>query len=250
MKVDAGTADFLQSQAKVNWGRAFKADFMQDESMPPGMFLHVQKCGGTAIRSLLYAIGLHHNVASVVGDTTLCQPKEFAHRCDAFKAAQPKFYAKAFKFCFVRNVWDRCVSAWLYFEQRRGIVRPFQEFLELGLIDRRRGQKGGRFRGLAVAGKKRASVSRRTLTNHLMPFTDPAYHIGDMDFVGRVENFEHDLRYALQNVGLGDYDGPMPRRNWTDRPRPYTDYFNKQTRDMVARFYAKDIKTFGFEFGC
>jgi hypothetical protein len=67
-----------------------------------------------------------------------------------------------------------------------------------------------------------------------------------VDFVGRVENFLHDVNVVRKNVGLEPVE-ELPRRNKSSHGH-YSDYYDDQTRDRIAELYAMDIEAFGYTF--
>jgi len=123
-----------------------------------------------------------------------------------------------FKFCFVRNPWDRTVS--MFHWENRGKERPrtWEEFLEWG-----------EFRpdfGLYSLGGKLA-----------------------MDFVGRYESLQDDLTRALQMTGLTDQiELPRAKGDFRKDPRDYRDYYTPAQRDVIAKVFAPEIEMFGYEF--
>jgi hypothetical protein len=67
-----------------------------------------------------------------------------------------------------------------------------------------------------------------------------------VDFVGRVENFVHDVNVVREKVGLERVE-ELPRANKSSHGH-YSDYYDDQTRDRVAELYAMDIEEFGYAF--
>ena len=72
-----------------------------------------------------------------------------------------------------------------------------------------------------------------------------------VNFVGRYENLENDFKVVVKELGLGK-DIALPHlnsRNHRRKGRHYTEFYTKETRDLVAEIYAEDINMFGYEFG-
>lgn len=67
-----------------------------------------------------------------------------------------------------------------------------------------------------------------------------------VNFIGRFENFEEDLRAVLNKIGL-DPSIEIPKLNAT-KHRHYRGYYSDETRLLVERMYAKDIQTFGYSY--
>ncbi len=126
-----------------------------------------------------------------------------------------------FKFAIDRNPWDKTISN--YYWRCRG---------KTGQIDLdeyfRRYQ--GRF-------------------NH---YNFPVYSIDEnvaVNFVGRYENLNADLTYALQQVGI-EFDGWLPRAKGGARldRRHYSEVLNEQQRDVIAHHFRAELQLLGYAF--
>ena len=72
--------------------------------------------------------------------------------------------------------------------------------------------------------------------------------LGDMDFIGKLENFENDFSFVCQKIGVTEK--PFFHLNQSSkRYKDYTLYYDKETRKIVAERYAEDINNFGYKFG-
>ena len=131
-----------------------------------------------------------------------------------------KIWRSYFKFAFDRNPWDRQVSA--YHFRYRGESSPpsFAHFL-----DRDR---------------------RARLNNYEIYSLDGEPCV---DFLGRFERLEDDLRRALAEIGVA-FDRPLPRAKSGIRKngKHYRDYYDERTRDIVGDWYAREIKLLGYSF--
>ena len=70
-----------------------------------------------------------------------------------------------------------------------------------------------------------------------------------VDFVGRFESLEQDLKHALDQVGLS-LDKPLPRAKamFRQSSAPYRDYYDGDTRAMVGDWYAREIALLAYAF--
>ena len=118
-----------------------------------------------------------------------------------------------FKFTFVRNPWDRLVSAYQY-SKRFGNTTDFKEWVVN--ID----------------------------PNHKY---GPQYDfVKGSDFIGKFENLQEDFNIVCDKIGIPQQQ--LPHKNAT-KHKHYTEYYDDETRQIVAEKYAKDIEYFNYEFG-
>ena len=125
-----------------------------------------------------------------------------------------------FKFAFDRNPWDRQVSFYHHRYRSETEPPPFADFLHKDRHAR--------------------------INNYDIYSID-----GDVavDFVGRHECLDEDLKLALDRIGLS-LPAALPRAKSTFRRDsiPYRDYYDDETRDLVARWYAREIEFLDYAF--
>ena len=140
--------------------------------------------------------------------------------CEARALLDERTWRSYFKFAFDRNPWDRQVSFYHHRYRCEKAPPPFATFMHKD---------------------RHARINNYEI-----------YSIGGdvaVDFLGRYESLEADLKTALGQVGINDCCA-LPRAKGTFRPSttPYRDYYDAETRDMVANWYKREIDLLGYSF--
>lgn len=173
------------------------------------IFVHVPKTGGNSVKKALGMIGHEHKRFSLCVKTN------------------PEY----FTFAFTRNPWDRCVSAFTYLEgggMNKGDRDGYERYIH-----------GLTFREFLFKYKDRPCITQ----HHFRPQNNILD--GDLDFIGKVENMQEDFDTICDKIGITRQT--LPRKN-TTKHKHYTEFYDDETREIVAKLYAKDIERFGYEF--
>jgi hypothetical protein len=139
-----------------------------------------------------------------------------------------------FKFSFVRNPWDFMIS----------------KYKDIWFTSKHPGGPIG----------ERAGKSLKYFLEH---YKNPSHEKGEtlhdyfdpeqMDFIGRFENRENDLQHISQKIGVNIDSNihlrKVQMRNKNKNKKHYTEYYDDETREIIAERYAKDIEYFGYKFG-
>lgn len=137
-----------------------------------------------------------------------------------------------YSFSFVRNPWDRFVSAYHYVCQRRSHIRcvtSHQSFSKFAM-------------DFAANPEKYETI--RYFRPQLPYLLDPE-HSHSIDFVGRFENFENDLHWVLGKLGIRRR---LVRHRKRTARADYRQYFGAKERGAIAQAYARDIEYFDYDF--
>jgi glycosyltransferase involved in cell wall biosynthesis len=150
-----------------------------------------------------------------------------------------KQFNSYFKFAFVRNPWDRLVSAFFY-SKAGGMGMGDQEWEHRnpGVLD-----DFGRF-----VSEWLTPETAETKVHFVPQYKFVCSERGTMllDFVGHFENLAEDYAHVCRELNV---DRPLRHHNKTDvRTRDYRDCYNDETRRIVADIYRRDIELFGYEF--
>ncbi len=125
-----------------------------------------------------------------------------------------------FKFTFVRNPYEKIVSQYHFNGYKFGFKdSTFKEYIKAW-----------------NAGKKISSNPQ----SHLFYINEK------LDFIGRFENLQQDFDTICDKIGIARQKLPHENKS---KHKHYTEYYDDETREIVAQKYAKDIEHFGYKFG-
>lgn len=145
----------------------------------------------------------------------------------SFLPYYPKQHASRFKFCMVRNPWDRLVSC--YADKVVGKLAF--------------GECWGKDFDFFVRCCRAQDLD--TCNRHIRRQTT-LFPVADVDYVARFENFSGEFNY-LMNEKLG-LDVEITRVNPSAHLH-YSTYYSQETMDIVAQIYADDIEFGDYSFG-
>jgi hypothetical protein len=151
-----------------------------------------------------------------------------------------------FKFCFVRNPWDRFVSAYVYYAQASSSflsrLRFTQEFF------RSHSQLGRQIARCQNFKEFCLNLYEFDLDIHFEPQLNYiANNKGELlvDFIGRYETLEQDFSDICERIGLPHCRLPHFRRT---KRQSYKYYYDQQTKEIIRNFYKDDIELLKYEF--
>jgi len=180
---------------------------------PALLWFRVSKVATRTIITQLRANGLHHR--------------------ERYSVRYPlKRFEDHFAFAFVRNPWDRLVSCWA----NRAVTRNAYGF---------DGPTLARMQDFAQFVDFAAARDLDTGDVHLRRQA-PQIDLNRVDFVGRFETLDADLRHIFGRLEL-----PLQvsvHVNASARDADYRHYYDDRTAELVGSLYQKDVRTFGYRF--
>jgi len=224
------------------------------------VFIHIPKNAGQSIEHVfLKLMGLNwkkraslllrYNDKPELGPPRLAHLK--AHEYVLYNYMTQEQFDIYFKFSVVRNPWDRAISMYKYFGYATKC--DFKSFLK-GAFLKEKWTKKYWFVGPQ---------------NEFIYDTDGKRNV---NFIAKFENLEDDFRYVCQQIGLPNIK--VPHINSSEKKteksgskmkdfvkyflqnksrsfpqfKRYQDYYDNESREMVAELYKADIEIFGYQF--
>jgi len=205
------------------------------------IFLHIPKNAGSSIEhvllknecdisdevfsDVLWANNLDEHIKHkfFIGKINEAQVHASHHyTTDMIKNNFPNKFKDYFKFTFIRNPWDKAVSEWRYFSK---IIPDYNiEFKD--------------------------SINSKKYWGGPYPWTEHDWKqfrfALECDFIGRFENLQNDFNTVCDKIGIPRQQ--LPHSNKTNH-KHYTEYYDEETKQIVAEKYSKDIELFEYKFG-
>lgn len=141
---------------------------------------------------------------------------------EALKYLTRDTWSSYFKFCFVRNPWDRVLSQYHWVTRTESIKHDLDEFLDRPCVP-------------LLA---RQSLSLYTIDGQVA-----------VDRICKYEDLDSELLYLFSRFG-GTPPPPLPRAKSTyrDDRRPYRDVFTPSQADKIASIFATEIDITGYSY--
>jgi hypothetical protein len=178
--------------------------------------IDIPKTGTTSINNTIARSGIMEKKH----DFTVEMSQKAGLRHGAYDQCIKKFPTckNYFVFSFVRNPWDRAVSFWFFRKYMCNMTISEDLALKDFLLKER---------------------MLSTQYSYVKGFTNNS-------FIGRFENLQEDFDTICDKIGIPQQQ--LPHVNETNH-KHYTEYYDDETREIVAEKYAKDIEMFNYKFG-
>jgi hypothetical protein len=193
------------------------------------VFIHIPKTAGNSIAGALNALPkkTDQEVPNISKHATAAQVK---------RLLGDRLWQEYFTFTCVRNPWDLMVSSYSWWLQtapkHKKIMDP----------DVRAVRRLGSFSAFV-----KSPFGRTMINEYTGDMFDWYSENGEVivDFIARLENLQEDWKEICRSMGIA-YNR-LPHVNRTERTA-YSEYYNDETRQIVAERFHKTIELFGYEF--
>jgi hypothetical protein len=207
------------------------------------LLVHIAKTGGTSVRAALgpykwkdpYRIPLFlcSRLSSLFHHRLACKLPRHAKAIAAQEMLPKEVFDSLFKFAFVRNPWDLQVSSFHHIRRERphlmNGIEDFEAFLRYKLDPDRPYQY-------------HIDTSIELQSDYLIDLHGNVI----VDFIGRYEHLQKDFDTACRKIGIPT--PALPHKRMAKTRKPYQEYYNTDTAQLVANHFKPDIDMFGYTF--
>jgi len=188
------------------------------------VFVHIPKSAGTSICSFFINCGAYKHTGHYY------QTHESVKDLEITNSDEMNKY---FTFSFVRNPFRRLVSYYNFKKNTKYFPKEisFKEMCK------------------KIYKKERTGIRDRNFLNHTRGCCDYLKNENgeiNINFIGNAENLQEDFNTICDKIGIPHQK--LPHKN-KSKHRHYTEYYDDETKEIVAEKYAKDIEQFGYKFG-
>lgn len=198
------------------------------------LFVHIHKTGGSSIRNSLLEL----------------EGSEFyAHHHTHLKWINYNNFNSYYKFCFVRNPWDRLVSWYcgiLKLRTNNNFQRyiksyssNFSEFLNCTRVIHER---------IFSKNEKNSDNSipyYKSISYNQLDYISDVYNNNIANYIGKFENLNNDWAILLDNLKINFI---TLKKDNVGNHKNYKNYYNEEDILKVKNLYKKDIEFFNYTF--
>lgn len=189
------------------------------------IFIHIPRCAGTSIE------------VAINGEPNNHFAHKFKHLTSSYaKILYKDYWRDYFKFSFVRNPWDRMVSMCkfpFYGCEIQGGKLNINGYLKKWPV-------------IEIDPRTDCHIDHNEIIHKNSIYKNLLSC--DLDFVGKFENLEENFAFIKTIIDLDAKELPY-HPNQSKNKKHYTEYYDDETREIVAQKYAQDIEYFGYKFG-
>lgn len=178
------------------------------------LYFHIAKTGGSTITKILRNNKLDDMILS---NKKLSYTDKYLY----FEEIA-EYWDEYYKFTFVRNKYDQLVSHWHY---DRNPCGNFKKFIK----------------NIVVSDQ---GIYGYWIDQYYLTMYDDK---SIFDFIGRYENFNDDLQYILNKIGIKKYNKKLGVNvGKYNRKLRFSKYYDLKTKQLVYNKFKKEIDHFGF----
>lgn len=198
------------------------------------IFIHIPKTGGNTVQKILEKYSNNKLIAKnssvgknqglkIIDKTTLLDIKH--NSIKYYEVKYPEKYKTYYKFCVIRNIYDRLISA--YFFHNHSTIENPKEFDENDFIDFIRAYKKNEIFNYIIDRNGEIVVKNYIDFSNLIPsLKETLIKIGILD----------------SDIDLLDFDIKLNKSNH----KHYSQYYTKKSQNVVEKNFKKEIDYFNW----
>jgi hypothetical protein len=193
------------------------------------IFIHIPKTAGSSMESIQWNMGNGHETIY-----------DFRNVID---------FSNFYKWCFVRNPWERIISAYEDCPEVWNEASSFENFIYL----LHKNKKNFYLKHLSWSQIIDIGLPRDLYRIHFMPMNLLMKIDGQicMDFIGRFENLVNDWEIIQTKIGVEKLVLPKTNDRASKKNRKnsfYKEKYSQNLIDLVGELYEEDVKLFKYSF--
>ena len=156
-----------------------------------------------------------------------------------------------FKWCFVRNPWERIASAYEDCPEIFQVAPTFNKFIETIHSNRNKIPKNH----ISYSNFYNIGFPNHLYRIHFMPMNLLIKVNGELcvDFIGKYENLKEDWGKIQREINIKPQElilsnARKQKINFGRKTSYYKDLFNQYLIDLVGEIYEEDVKLFNYSF--
>jgi len=217
------------------------------------IFIKTQKCAGSSVERALAPVCGPDDVltraSSPEMDGASVKPHEAQNTAQFHEhmqaravrdAVSPEIWDSYYKFAIVRNPWERMVSVvWFRLALRKGLTTRAARLTmtHLGMPATR----------ILFHEMVRRRAAKTACHDYVSMITDTD-GVPLVDDVLRYEDLNNEIDRVRKKLGMPEVELPRLKGQYRKDRRPYPDYYDRITRERVARCDHAIIENFGYSF--
>lgn len=209
------------------------------------IFIHIPKTGGTSIENFLDLCNPSNHFADEIWFFQKGVKYNYQHLTafiyKTYGFLKPEDFETYFKFTFVRNPYDRCVSKFFF-------------------------SKGGHKKDISIPAwvniEPKIDFSPKAFSEFLIRLSNNSLKAHDMlqshfildenqnslvDFIGKYENLKEDLAKILDILKINKSINELPHRYKNLIPYDKSEYLTPKNKQLIYDKFKKDFEIFGYE---
>ena len=203
------------------------------------IFVHIPKVAGKSIKKTYFGVPeTGPNAAEFIATNSAPDFLEYPYGHKSIKEYRKLSGQKNyFSFTFVRNPYDRLVSAFFYLDN--GGSNRFDSNFKAEYLDVYKGD----FNAFVMGFSHRFERHLHFKSQH--KWIANFWGKIKVDYVGNFESLDEDMRPVLDKIGLEKLS--LEHVNKSEH-LAYRSYYSDEARLKVSKIYRKDLKLFNYEF--